>query len=159
MFKTILGVFVATVLPIGGALAAQHHDGHEHHADAPMQLALRADGTKWPTDAPLRRGMEQIRQRIGAVLVGIHAGKLTAAQYGKLAEEVRGEINAVIANCKLDPQADAQLHIVVGEMLAGADKMTRKSASGRQRGAIAVVKALEDYAAHFEHPGWRPLSH
>ncbi|QDX80124.1 hypothetical protein B9N43_01940 [Denitratisoma sp. DHT3] len=157
-FKRILGLLAAVGLSLGGALAAEHHHGHDHHAAAPARPTLKADGTKWTTDAPLRNGMEQIRTRMGAALADIHGGRLTAAQYRKLSGDVRGEVNTIIASCKLDPQADAQLHTVIGEMLAGAEKMTEKSKAGRQRGAVAVVKGLEDYAAYFEHPGWQPLT-
>jgi hypothetical protein len=66
----------------------------------------------------------------------------------------------IVANCRLSPDADAMLHLVIAELLAGADAMEGK-AKGANPGAGAdkVIQALDDYGRHFDHPGWQPLDH
>ncbi|CAB1369257.1 hypothetical protein [Denitratisoma oestradiolicum] len=159
VFKKILSLLIAAGLTMGGALAADHHHEHDHHAGTSAQLMLQESGAKWSTDVPLRSGMEQIRKRMGDSLEDIHAGKLASPQYAKLAREVRGDINTIIANCKLDPKADEQLHLILGRMLAGVERMGGKSKAGRHQGAVGILKALDDYSAYFDHPGWGRIQH
>lgn len=138
------------------ATAAEHR--HDHGA-APARLELN-DGRKWETDAPLRQGMENIRGAMDAALHGIHGNRFSAAQYGALAKKVNGEVSGIVARCKLEPKADAQLHVVIAELIEGVEAMQGKAKpSRREAGAVKVVGALEKYAAHFEHPGWQPLRH
>lgn len=138
------------------ATAAEHR--HDHGA-APARLELN-NGKKWDTDMPLRKGMENIRGAMDGALHGIHDNKLSAARYGELAKKVNGEVNGIVANCKLGPQADAQLHLVIADMLEGVEAMEGKAKKlKRQAGAVKVIGTLEKYAAHFDHPGWQPLKH
>jgi hypothetical protein len=140
------------------ATAAEHR--HDHgHGGAPARLELN-NGKKWETDAPLRRGMENIRTAMGAALHDIHGNMLSAAKYAELAKKVRGEVNGIVAGCKLEPKADAQLHLVVAEILEGVEAMEGKAKkTKRQAGAVKVVGALDKYGSHFDHPGWRPIEH
>lgn len=152
-------VALATALTVSvPAIAAEHE--HDHgHGGAKAQLMLD-QGRKWPTDAPLRQGMEEIRRQMAAALPAIHGGKMTTAQYDALGRQVHTGIAAMIASCKLAPEADAQLHIVIGDLAAGADTMAGKAKKTRRmNGALKVLGALDGYAAHFDHPGWQPIVH
>jgi hypothetical protein len=142
------------------ATAAEHRHDHGHsHGAAPAKLELN-NGKKWETDAPLRRGMENIRAAMDGALHEIHENKFSAAKYGELAKKVNGEVNGIVANCKLDPKADAQLHLVIADVLEGVEAMEGKAKKvKRQAGAEKVVGALEKYAGHFDHPGWQPIKH
>jgi hypothetical protein len=155
----LLGAAVLSLaVASASAVAAEHRHDHGHGA-APVKLELNK-GRKWETDAPLRRGMENIRNSIDAVHHEIHENKLAAARYAELAKKVSGEVNGIVADCKLEPKADAQLHLVVAEILAGVEAMEgRAKKMKRQAGALKVAGALEKYAAHFDHPGWQPLKH
>lgn len=158
--KGIWTLLAAAGLALGlsaGSLAADAHK-HEHGA-APAKLELN-NGKKWATDAPLRKGMESIRKLMDASLHEIHEGKLSAAQYGALAKKVDAEVGGIVANCKLDPKADAQLHLVIAEIGEGVEAMEGKAKKvKRQTGAVKVIGALDKYGAHFEHPGWQSLAH
>lgn len=158
--KGIWTLLAAAGLALGlsaGSLAADAHK-HEHGA-APAKLELN-NGKKWATDAPLRKGMENIRKLMEASLHDIHEGKLSAAKYGALAKKVDAEVGGIVANCKLDPQADAQLHLVIAGIGEGVEAMEGKAKKvKRQTGAVKVIDALEKYGAHFEHAGWQPLAH
>ena len=140
-----------------GSLAADAHS-HEHGA-APAKLELN-NGKKWATDEPLRQGMQNIRKLMDASLHDIHEGKLSAAKYGELAKKVNAEVGGIVANCKLEPKADAQLHLVIADIGEGVEAMEGKAKKvKRQAGAVKVMGALEKYGAHFEHSGWKPLAH
>ncbi|MBI2308670.1 MAG: hypothetical protein HYU78_15385 [Rhodocyclales bacterium] len=143
----------------GPALAATEHQ-HEHgHGAAATTLQLNA-GQKWETDAALRLAMGNIRRTMAAALHEIHEDRLSAKGYGRLAHQVESEVGNIVANCKLTAAADAQLHVVVAELLAGAEQMAGKAKGGkRQRGAVQVIGALEKYASHFDDPGFKPIAH
>ena len=61
----------------------------------------------------------------------------------------------MIENCELSEAADEQLHVVLTQILEGANEMEAGSQS--RGGAVMIVKALNAYGEHFEHPGWQPL--
>ncbi|MCC6879550.1 MAG: hypothetical protein KJZ92_14960 [Rhodocyclaceae bacterium] len=157
--KLLAAAGLALGLAAGGSLAADAHKHEHEHAAVPAKLELN-DGKKWETDTPLRKGMENIRNSIDAVHHEIHENKLSAAKYGELAKKINGEVNGIVASCKLDPKADAQLHLVIAEILEGVEAMEGKAKKvRRQAGALKVGGALEKYAAYFHHAGWQPLRH
>lgn len=141
-------------------LAAAEIGAHRHEPGArPSTLKLK-DGKKWVTDAPLRKGMENIRAAMTAALPAIHANKLSSAKYTELATKVSSEVAGIVASCKLDPQADAQLHLIIADMLSWVEAMQGKTkTAARQTSAVKILGALEKYDAYFDHPGWKPLTH
>ena len=140
----------------GPAFAA--NDAHEHgHQAGETKLELN-HGKKWQIDAPLRQGMSNIRGAVAKDVKAIHANKATPKQYEALAAKVTGEVAGIVQNCKLEPEADAQLHLVVAELLAGAEAMEGKEKGvTRRAGAERVAKALNAYGEHFDHAGWKRL--
>ena len=147
-------VSMATALAAGPALA----QSHGHDAGAPTTMTLN-EGRKWATDAALRDGMSRIRKLVEPQLAAAHAGKLSAAQYASLAAQVEAEVGGIVAKCKLAPEADAVLHVVVGEIGAGTDAMAGKTAHQRPaQGLVQIAKAVNDYAGHFDHPGFKPIA-
>lgn len=164
MRKSNLGVWIAgvavgaSVALVGApaAWAAQPHE-HDHGAAAPAKLSLD-HGRKWGTDAPLRDGMGRIRALVEPQLAAAHGGKLSAAQYAALAGEVETQVAGIVSNCKLEPKADAMLHIVIGEIGAGTDAMAGKGgAAGAAQGLVRVAKAVNAYGSNFDHPGFKPI--
>ena len=107
-------------LAVAGTTVAatdQHHAGHAH--EPPAQLALD-HGKPWATDAPLRKGMDALRAAFAGRLEAIHAGTLAADDYSALGAKVETEVATLVAECKLEPRADAVLHVIVAERLAAA---------------------------------------
>lgn len=130
---------------------------HEHGSSMPARLSLN-QGKKWATDEPLRAGMARIKGLVEPQLAAAHAGKFTAAQYNDLAGKVGTEVGAIVANCKLEPKADAMLHLVIAEIGAGTDAMAGKSKDMRPvQGLAQVAAAVNQYGKHFEHPGFKPI--
>lgn len=150
---------VACLTLAGPSLAASTAAHHGHDTGAPATLQLNA-GQKWATDAPLRAGMGEIRQAMAASLQAIHTHKMSAQAYNGLAKKVRGAVQQIIAQCKLPPEADAQLHLVIADLLVGADQMAGKVKQARRvDGAVKVIGALQAYGEHFDDPGFQPLAH
>jgi hypothetical protein len=138
----ILGAAVAFAAP---GFAADKPLWHEHAAPE-ARLTLN-QGRKWPTDVPLRQGMENIR----AALAG---GMDDAA----LARGVKAEVAGIVQSCRLEPAADAQLHVVLIQLLAGAEALEGKvQGESRRDGLERIAKALSAYGRHFDHAGWRDL--
>jgi hypothetical protein len=137
------------------AIAADaHQQGHGGAESHKLQLD---HGKKWATDEALRKGMSEIRTLIDAQHEGIHKGKLKPADYAALGEKIEAQVGYVVANCKLDAEADANLHIVVGQMLEGVEAMKGKEKKRPRAGAGKVVDALNEYGKYFDHPGWKRL--
>lgn len=137
---------VLSVLPLSAA------ESHGH--GVPTQLQLDHD-KKWPTDEALRRGMEEMRTAMAAALGAIHRNSYSDAQYKALAQRLQTQIDYVVGNCKLPEKADAQLHIVLEQIIDGIAVIS--SGSGQAKGAAAVMVALNQYGRYFDHAGWRPL--
>ena len=58
--------------------------------------------------------------------------------------------------------ADAQLHIVVADLMAGAEAAQGKHGEDkRAEGVVKVAQASNAYGKYFSHSGWKaiPLSH
>ena len=143
------------LLAAGGA-SAQHDHGSAAGATAQLQLD---HGKRWATDAPLRRGMSEIRNQVTSAPRAVHAGKAKPAEYKALAARIEKEAARVVAECKLEPRADAQLHLVIADLLAGVEAMkdAPDGAKGRE-GLLRVATALNAYGRHFDHPGWKPVA-
>ncbi len=151
--KSVATAMLAVCLSAGVQVAFAQ-DYHTHHGGGAAQLTLN-NGKKWATDNNLRQGMENIRDALAAELPTIHSGKASVEQYHALAKKVNDQITFMVQNCKLDKEADAMLHLVLTELIAGADAISgQKGNKAKRQGVENIIHALEDYATYFDHPGW-----
>lgn len=150
---TLAAIALAFPLTVLAAESGQH----DHGAHKPQKLELNA-GKKWETDEALRKGMSSIRASIEAALPGAHAGKMSPAQYDALGKEVEGQVAYIVQNCKLDPTADAQLHVVVADIANGVDVIAGKQHNKKRAGGVVkVAQALNAYGKYFAHDGWQQV--
>ncbi|PKO88026.1 MAG: hypothetical protein CVU16_14735 [Betaproteobacteria bacterium HGW-Betaproteobacteria-10] len=158
--KILLTLLAFNMTIVGPALAATDQASHSHeHSNAAPTQQLNA-GQKWETDAALRQSMSNIRQAMTAALQQIHENRLPTKDYDRLAKKVESEVGNIVANCKLAPAADAQLHLIVADLLEGAEQMAGKNkAVKRQHGAVGIIGALEKYATYFDDAGFKPITH
>ena len=119
------------------ALAAT--DAHDHGKSSPHKLELNA-GKKWGTDDALRQAMSTIHPSVSQILPKAHSGKAKAADYEAFSKDVTAQVAYIVENCKLDPQADAQLHIIVADIMSGVE-----AAEGKEG------------EKHFDHAGWKAI--
>ena len=146
---------IALALPLSVLAAESGHDSHGAHA--PQKVELNA-GKKWETDDALRKGMSSMRASIATALPAAHAGKLSTAEYEALGKELGSQVAYIVQNCKLDPKADAQLHIVVADIVNGVDTIEGKQHNKkRAMGVVKVAQALNTYGKYFDHDGWQPV--
>lgn len=146
------GTFALCLAP--GALQAQAVDAHAAHAHEHEDAgALTLNGGQpWDTDAPLRRGMMQIRVASAMLVPAYAARQLPAAQAQQLGEAVRESVATMIAQCQLAPDADANLHVILGRILAATSALESDPLSAQ--GIPAITAALDEYGHYFQHPGW-----
>lgn len=148
-----LAVACAAALP---AMAQDHasHAAHAAHAQAAAPAAPAA-GERYATDAPLRQGMADIRVAVG--MLGHHEhGHLDDAQVRKLAADIERAIGGIIAACKLDPQADAALHGIIGGLGEGIAALKEQPSDPAPVARLRA--ALDDYARRFDDPGALPAA-
>ncbi|MER1967912.1 hypothetical protein [Castellaniella sp. GW247-6E4] len=155
-FTRHLIIALSLAMPLAGspALAA---DAHEHgHAET---TALTLDhGRKWATDDPLRLAMGNLRGVVSEALPAAHAGTFTDAQYDGLGARTDRELAYIVENCKLPPEADAALHVILGEVVASAEVVGGKQAGqSRAGGVVGLAQALNRYGEYFDHPGWEDI--
>lgn len=162
MKQNILTALIVLSLSVGGSALAANNAAHDHrhdHGGKPATLQLNA-GKKWETDAPLRKAIGEIRQSMAASLDAIHNNRLPAKDYSALAHKVESAVGDIVANCKLGTQADEQLHIIIADLLAGAEQMTGKAKQAKPKdGAVKVIVALDKYGKYFDDAGYQPFKH
>ncbi|MBK1851868.1 hypothetical protein FE845_10995 [Marinobacter sp. 1-4A] len=136
-------------------VAAAANNEHEHgHGEMELQLN---DGNKWAVDAPLSRAMNNIGSAMHKDLDAIHSGKLENEKYSVLAKKINNEVNYMVENCNLEPEADAQLHLIIAELMEGATVMESKA--NARDGAVQVMGAIESYTTYFDDPNFEPIKH
>ena len=103
----------------------------------------------------LQAGMGKIRTAVESL--GHHEmGHLDKKQVVTLAAEIDAQVQYLIANCKLDPKADAALHGIIGALLAGSASLKDKPDDAAP---VATLRAaLADYPKFFDDPTWQPLA-
>lgn len=159
-FLYALAASLATLAATPGARAQHEHEHAQHQNEfaAAAVTQLQLDGErKWATDAALRSGMAAIHAAFEADHPAIHAGTETDAQYEALASGIETQVNSIVANCKLPPAADANLHYVIADLLQGVSRMRGQDPERtRHDGAALVHGALIAYGRYFDDPDWKP---
>lgn len=145
-------------IALASPLATMAATAHDHGSSAePQQLQLNA-GKKWDTDAPLRQAMTAVHGLATQILPAAHAGKATVADYDAFGNAIHQQVAFMVDNCKLPADADAQLHIVVADLLAGAEAAQGKHGEHkRAAGVVQVAKASNAYGKYFSHSGWKAV--
>lgn len=151
---TLLPVGLALMLALSGTVAPAQTSSHEGHASAELSLTLNS-GEKWQGDASMIKGMSGIRDAMARRMEAIHDNTLPADSYPTLAAEVQGQVDYMVENCRLSPEVDEQLHMVLGQVLEGVAAM--EGGDDQRAGAVRIMQALNAYGEHFEHPGWQGL--
>jgi hypothetical protein len=129
------------------------HDYGNHGNTASLILN---NGKKWETDEPLRTGMQHIQTLLAPLPAIKPEQSLDPVQAKIVSNGVKEQVSYLISNCKLDPKADATLHVLIAEMLEGAKVLAANPPSSH--GILSIRHALEQYPHYFDHPGWLELT-
>ena len=151
-----LAAVVLVVTATSGQAVSAAEEQHHHGESSAMvhKLELNA-GKKWATDAALRQSMDDINQAMAKALPLIHKDRFGDSDYAALATTINQKVGYAVEHCKLDAKADAMLHLVIAELMAGAEIMEGKTTAARHDGAVRVRQALESYGKYFQHSNWK----
>lgn len=146
----LLAVLAALALA-PAALATPHR-----HAPAVAAAATATPGktatARYPADAALRTAMARVRAAVGA-LERARKDRAAPAQVRALSTELDAQVMRVFAECRLEPQADASLHVILGMILKASRAM--RDTPGDFTPVAAMQRALADYARLFDDPAAR----
>lgn len=129
-------------------MRAQAQHSHQHPAPAAAQAA---PAQRWASDAPLRTGMAEIRTAVAA-LQHYERGHMGQEQAVELATQIQQQIAYLVANCKLEPQADAALHEIIAEL--GASAQALKDDPFDLSVIPPMRQALQHYPRQFDDSTW-----
>lgn len=131
------------------ATAAETHA----HSDAANAHQLTLDhGRKWQTDEALRTSMIEIRAALGDLQS--KQKSLTGQDFQAAGNRIDSAIGYIVANCKLEPEADRNLHLVLEHMVKGSDGLKANDPQQQSAGMTEVADALQLYGEYFDHPAW-----
>ncbi len=159
-FRLLASALAAAALALAAANLRAAGDAHHHHAapapDAPRGLTLN-QGRKWSTDAPLRRGMGNIRSLVDKYRHAAPNQTSPATSPQALAKEINAEVNYIFQNCRLEKRADEMLHLVLADIMNGSGTLEKGPAAARAKALDTIVHAVNNYGRYFDHPGWTDL--
>lgn len=140
----IAGAFAAC---LASAASAQLHQEHAAHATKKPV----APATRWATDAPLRKGMNDIRIALGE-LRHFELGHMPAAMALERVTAIEDATTYLFAHCKLAPAADAALHGMLVPLLSAAHRF--KNDTNDESAIPAMRSAIADYPNYFDDQKW-----
>lgn len=136
---------------------APAHEQAASHAGHDQAAPILAEGQRWETDAPLRAAMTRIHDAVALNLPAYHEGRLQVEDAEALAIGIENDIKYMFANCELDPEPDAALHVLIGRMMSAIEALRTNPAS--TEGMPQLVAVVNDYQTTFDHEGFQPLTH
>lgn len=152
MKNKISTLFLAGLLATTYSFSVTAAEHHHHHEQNNSQLVLN-QGEKWVIDDSLHIGMSNIKQEVIENLDEIHHERFTKQQYADLVVILDKHLTFLFENCKLPPLADAQLHLLLANVMQGVDKM--KNSENKKQGAILIIQSLKTYPVYFNDPNWK----
>lgn len=139
----------AAPAPVAEADARPPHDAHDDaHAPGHVlgDVPVPGNHQPWAPDAPLMEGMSRVRTAVS----GLEAAPDQAAVASHVAE-VDEAIGYMFANCRLEPEPDAALHIVLARLMAASREL---QADPSATAPVAEMRAaVANYEALFDDPG------
>lgn len=133
--------------PAAPASDAPTADVHDAHGTAGAAAPSPPAGTLWPTDEPLRTGMSRIQAAVEQASADGRPLSRDAAR--QLAGTVEENVTYIVRNCKLPPEPDAALHVLIGRMMTAAGVL--KGEVDSSQAAVAQLDGvLHDYRLAFD---------
>lgn len=159
LLKKTLIIFALLILCTLQAQAEVHHDHHQDNASE-KDITLQLDhGKPWATDASLRQGMERIRKAVSidrpSSVDGALNGGLNKVEAMALSAEIDDSLAFMFEHCRLAPEADANLHVLLERLMHASNSLKEHPSSAD--GMSEVLRVLEIYPRYFAHPEWMPI--
>lgn len=123
---------------------------HEHHNRQQLEQSLSLNnGKKWATDKALRTNMSSVHKDLKKILEKAKSNKVAISDYQLFGKNLNDNINNIFKNCKLEPKADVQLHIIMAEFLKASKELTDNSVIAKKK--VAVYNVLSNIAVRFNY--------
>lgn len=143
---------------IAGVLAALLAASAPLGVVATAEPAAAEQGSKWASDEPVRRAMKAVRDLVARDHSLVTHRRMPPAGARAFHAAVKTEIERMLADAKVAPEADAALRTIGAEIISGAEAVAgMKKDVEPIDGIVAIDEALADYARRFDDPGWQPL--
>lgn len=128
---------------------------HDHHHNESSQKELKLNnGKKWPTDTALRNNMDEIHNHIKAQLGKIQSDNFKDKEFIQLGKKIEKNVQNIFKSCKLEPKADAQLHIIMTGLIAENTKLIGElTAEGKKEATFGILTHYRSYLKFFDHTG------
>lgn len=158
--SVVTALLLLAASTVMSAQPADHNQTHGHTRNqhdgsvtdsGTLSLQLNS-GERWATDESLRTGMTDIRSAFEVRHREYENGTFNTEKAASLADTIEERVHFMIANCKLPPAADAELHKLLAASLAAAG--TLRKADDPHTGLHALHRVLNTYPRYFDHPGW-----
>jgi glucose/arabinose dehydrogenase len=132
---------IAVFLAAAAASACSAALAHQHEkAPPPTRQIQAAPAKRFAADATLRKEMQGVRTAVDALGHYEH-GHMGPEQAVLLATNIEGHVNAIVAGCKLPPDADAALHPIISPLMQGARALKKNP-----QDALAIARMREALA-------------
>lgn len=141
----------ATLLLVLAVVAAPVA-AHRHAAPDADPAPVATPAARYPADAALRTAMDRVRNAVGAFEHARH-GHMGPEQVRALADHLDAQVARVFRECRLEPQADAAMHVILGVLMKGSRAM--RETPDDFAPVAAMERALADYARMFDDPAAR----
>lgn len=152
-YLAITSLLLTLALPSTANAAGKPAPDHNHSSSQQLLQMKLNGGKKWQTDTALRQGMAAIHLELVEFMPAFHQGSLSSDELQRLASGIEAQVASIVANCKLDAQADAQLHIVIAQLLEGVEQLAGKQPDvNPTQGVITILSGIDSYTHYFDDP-------
>ena len=138
---------LASALLLPATAIAQHAGHGDHAAPAAQESGAHAPAVRYASDAPLRKGMGDIRAAVVALEHNEH-GHMNQQQALATVGIIERSIGDIVANCKLEPEADHALHGVLAKLGRGIAAI--KADPNDKSALVPLREAVADYSKLFD---------
>ena len=138
---------LASALLLPATAIAQHAGHGDHAAPAAQESGAHAPAVRYASDAPLRKGMGDIRAAVAALEHNEH-GHMNQQQALATVGIIERSIGDIVANCKLEPEADHALHGVLAKLGRGIAAI--KADPNDKSALVPLREAVADYSKLFD---------
>ena len=140
--KTAITVFLVISMQLAYAQTNDPHAGHHSKATGKQQVMKKFVPTE-----DLKVRMEKLL----GLMKELKGKKPEQKQVKEYGDKIANVVKDIIKTCKLEPDADAAIHPVLGSVLEGTEEFKK---GNFESGYAKIQEGLLDYEKLFSHRGW-----
>lgn len=148
VMKLIAVFFLSSFLSL--TFAQDHKMDHSQHHEKKSELSLNK-GKKWEVDQTMKENMEAIHTEFEKTHKLHKSKKAAAADYESLSTTITQSAEKIAANCKMEKKMDDTFHVLLGDMMAGAEELKDKANNQKGKAMEKIHHSLHNYKKYFNH--------